>query len=181
MAWTAPRTWVPNETLTAALLNTHLRDNFNELDVAKITGYGDYIVSTAANAVAARQYGWDRIDTSQSTTSTSYTNLATTGPSVTLTTGTKAIVFFASFIQTPAAAADALCCVSYAISGATTSASSDNRAIIVDGLPANQSARYCQIDWRTDLTAGSNTFTMQYRCGGSSTSFDYRLLMVLPL
>lgn len=27
MAWTDPRTWVVGETLTAALLNTHLRDN----------------------------------------------------------------------------------------------------------------------------------------------------------
>ena len=27
MAWTAPRTWVAGEVLTAALLNTHLRDN----------------------------------------------------------------------------------------------------------------------------------------------------------
>lgn len=27
MAWTAPRTWVAGEVLTASLLNTHLRDN----------------------------------------------------------------------------------------------------------------------------------------------------------
>lgn len=27
MAWTAPRTWVAGETVTAALLNTHVRDN----------------------------------------------------------------------------------------------------------------------------------------------------------
>lgn len=27
MAWTAPRTWVTSEVVTAALLNTHLRDN----------------------------------------------------------------------------------------------------------------------------------------------------------
>lgn len=31
MTWTAPRTWVVGETLTAALLNTHIRDN--ELDI----------------------------------------------------------------------------------------------------------------------------------------------------
>lgn len=27
MAWTSPRTWVAGETVTAALLNTHVRDN----------------------------------------------------------------------------------------------------------------------------------------------------------
>lgn len=31
MAWTAPRTWVVGETLTAALLNAHLRDNLDVL------------------------------------------------------------------------------------------------------------------------------------------------------
>ena len=32
MAWTSPRTWADGETPTGALLNTHLRDNLNELE-----------------------------------------------------------------------------------------------------------------------------------------------------
>ena len=31
MAWTTPRTWVAAETTTAALMNTHVRDQFNIL------------------------------------------------------------------------------------------------------------------------------------------------------
>lgn len=31
MAWTTPRTWVVGEIVTAALLNTHLRDNLNAI------------------------------------------------------------------------------------------------------------------------------------------------------
>ena len=31
MAWTAPRTWVAAETVTAALMNAHVRDNFKAL------------------------------------------------------------------------------------------------------------------------------------------------------
>lgn len=31
MAWTSPRTWVAAELVTAALLNTHLRDNLNAI------------------------------------------------------------------------------------------------------------------------------------------------------
>jgi len=31
MAWVTPRTWVPEELVTANLLNTHLRDNLNAL------------------------------------------------------------------------------------------------------------------------------------------------------
>ena len=32
MAWTAPRTWVTGEIVTAALMNTHLRDNMLDID-----------------------------------------------------------------------------------------------------------------------------------------------------
>ena len=31
MAWTAPRTWVAGETVTAAMLNAHLRDNLKAI------------------------------------------------------------------------------------------------------------------------------------------------------
>ena len=38
MAWTTPRTWVVSEVPTAALLNTHLRDNLLALDQHAHTG-----------------------------------------------------------------------------------------------------------------------------------------------
>ena len=31
MTWTAPRTWVSGETVTASIMNTHVRDNLNAL------------------------------------------------------------------------------------------------------------------------------------------------------
>lgn len=31
MSWTTPRTWIANEVVTAAQMNTHVRDNFNEV------------------------------------------------------------------------------------------------------------------------------------------------------
>jgi hypothetical protein len=52
VAWTAPRTWVTGETVTAALLNTHLRDNLLETGPAKVTTAGDLIYGSAANALA---------------------------------------------------------------------------------------------------------------------------------
>lgn len=39
MAWTAPRTWVSGEVVTAALLNAHLRDNLLEVDPRAWTAY----------------------------------------------------------------------------------------------------------------------------------------------
>lgn len=52
MAWTAPRTWVSGETLTAALMNTHVRDNLLETSAAKVTTAGDITYATGANALS---------------------------------------------------------------------------------------------------------------------------------
>lgn len=32
MAWTTPRTWTPGEIVTASIMNTHVRDNLDDLD-----------------------------------------------------------------------------------------------------------------------------------------------------
>ena len=37
MSWTAPRTYVTAELITAAILNTHVRDNFNVVNPAGVT------------------------------------------------------------------------------------------------------------------------------------------------
>lgn len=52
MAWTTPRTWVASETVTAALMNTHIRDNLLETAPAKVTTAGDIVYASAANALA---------------------------------------------------------------------------------------------------------------------------------
>ena len=39
MAWTTPRTWVAGEVVTAAIMNTHLRDNFNSFGAAWSTSW----------------------------------------------------------------------------------------------------------------------------------------------
>lgn len=54
MAWTAPRTWIAGETVTAALLNAHIRDNMNTLGV--FSRGGIYInpngITQTANVIA---------------------------------------------------------------------------------------------------------------------------------
>ncbi len=52
MAWTAPRTWVTGETVTAALLNTHVRDNLLVAAPAVLTTTGDVLYASGANAPA---------------------------------------------------------------------------------------------------------------------------------
>ena len=52
MSWTNPKTWVAGETVTAALLNTHLRDNLLATAAAVMTVAGDMVYATAANTLA---------------------------------------------------------------------------------------------------------------------------------
>ncbi len=54
MAWTAPRTWVTAETVTAALMNAHIRDNFLETSAATVTTTGDLVSADAANSMGTR-------------------------------------------------------------------------------------------------------------------------------
>jgi len=51
MAWSTPRTWVTGEVLTAALLNTELRDNLNQTGPALVTTAEDILVASGANAL----------------------------------------------------------------------------------------------------------------------------------
>ena len=76
MAWTAPMTAASNATFTAAEFNAHIRDNLLETEPAKATTNDSYFVTTGANAIAQRSPGSDVINTMQTTTSTSYTNLS---------------------------------------------------------------------------------------------------------
>jgi len=57
MAWTTPRTWVTNENVSAAIMNTHIRDNQNETGPAKVTTAGDLVYASAANSLSRLAIG----------------------------------------------------------------------------------------------------------------------------
>lgn len=52
MAWTAPRTWTTGELVTAAIMNTHVRDNQLQTAVAIATTAGQIPYASAANTLA---------------------------------------------------------------------------------------------------------------------------------
>ena len=54
MSWSAPRTWTLGETVTAALMNTHIRDNLLETCPATVTTAGDITYADAANSMGSR-------------------------------------------------------------------------------------------------------------------------------
>lgn len=177
MAWTAPATFTDGAILTAAQLNA-MRDNFNETAPAKATSAGGFIVTTALNSVVQRTPAMTQIDTSESTASTSFTDLATLGPVVTITTGGSALVAVGariakSFENTAGVTA-------YAVSGASTIAANDDRGVIADGMPANQSVRMSATSLQTGLVPGSNTFTQKYKVSSVTGTFTFRHLAVIP-
>lgn len=189
MAWTTPLTAVANATFTAAQYNTHARDNFLMMEPARATasrsGTQAFCMfhATGSNAIAERPFKSaivQKTGTGQTTTSTTYDDLYTYGPSVQLDTGTQALVLFGCLIgnQTANSASYA----SVEVSGASTVAADDDWCIEMDGHTAcsgdDNNLRRSQWKLFTGLTAGSNTFTMKYRAGSNTAQFNYRHLMV---
>jgi hypothetical protein len=121
------------------------------------------------------------VATAQNTASTTYTDLATVGPAVTLTTGTKALVIVTCF--TYGGDASLYTYMSYAVSGATTIAASDAVALVVKqpGASSYTGVRASAASVPT-LTAGSNTFTAKYRQSvDTDDTFSNREIFVMNL
>lgn len=178
MAWTAPMTAVSGVVWTAAEFNAHIRDNLLETMPGKATAANRMFVSNGLNAIAERVPTQATVATSQTTTSTSYTDLATVGPAVTVTTGTKALVWFGAEMS-HSSNAEASCSV--AVSSATTVAASDNWRCMQSGTTAGNPNRFLVGHLFTGLTAGSNVFTMKYRTPSGTATFVNRDIIVLPL
>lgn len=179
MAWTTPLTAVANAALTAAQWNASVRDNLNETAPAKATAAGQIFVSTGVNAITARTPSAAVVATSETTISTTYADLTTAGPSVTVTTGTQAIVFIGALMSNNTAGASSVANV--AVSGATViSPSSDDDALRHQDSGTGGLIRATTALIPT-LTAGSNTFKMQYRVSSGTGTFQFRRIIVLPL
>lgn len=171
-------TAVAGATFTAAQFNQYVRDNLNECPTAKATGAAQFFVSTAANVVAARQLTGATVTASQTTTSTTYTALATVGPAATVTTSDRAVVFYACELSN--SLSNGASSFSVAVSGASSVASSDQWRGVQDGVAAANVNRIGIAHLFTGLTAGSNTFTLQYKVGSGTGTYAQREIVVLP-
>ena len=116
--------------------------------------------------------------TNETTTSTTFTDLATSGPAVTVTTGTKALVVVSGQITVGASSQNAV--MDFAVSGATTRAASDDTALLfrpgASGLYIGASSASI-----VTLTAGSNTFTAKYKVSAGTGNFNTRRILVINL
>lgn len=181
MSWTAPMTAVAGSVFTAAQFNTHVRDNLLETAPARATTAGRHFAVTGSNEIAERASVTDFISTSESTGSASYTDLATIGPTVSVTTGVQAWVFTSAFANNDTAGTSNS--FAHEISGASSSSANDNhRGLYVrEGSTTGVTGgRFTSVNLRTGLTPGVNTFTMKYKTSGGTSTFSTRTISVLP-
>lgn len=118
------------------------------------------------------------VATSQSTTSSSYTDL-TTSQAVTITTGTKALVLVHARMTNNTTNSSAR--MSFAVSGATTMAADDDKAIFMTPYTAGEPMQYGGHIYVTGLTAGSNIFTAKFRVGSGTGTFSARYITVIDM
>lgn len=184
MAWTTLPTYTDGNVLTAAQLNA-IKDNINESAAAKVTTAGQVLVSTGPNALAARGLASNRVGGgSQTTTNAVFgDNLITVGPTVTLNTGSQALVTLTSFMANNTVGQG--CYMAFAVSGATTIAATAERSLRLMSSNANERNRASAVVWQTGLNIGSNTFKAQYAVvtttGANVGDWDEREIAVLPL
>lgn len=183
MAWTTPMTAVANAPLTSATFNAQIRDNMR-CQAPYLTGTaGDVYVVQSANTIVSRTIQYAEVLTKQTTSSTSFVDLATPGPSITvdMVYGQQAMVWVSAELDNTTADAQSVAAVD--VSGASTySATSQRCAVIRDGNAANSPCQYMASYLFDPLTrGGSLTFEVQYRVGSGTGSFANRRLMVWPL
>lgn len=179
MAWTTPLTAVANAALTAAQWNASVRDNLNETAPAKASASGQIFASTGANTIVARTPNTASIATTESTTSTSFADLTTPGPSLLgQTTGTKVLVMVHTRMANQTAGGITRC--GWAVSGAGSVAASDELAIAFESSAANDNI-WCSGAWvYTGFSAGSNAIAMKYKVDAGTGVFSDRRLSIVP-
>lgn len=119
-----------------------------------------------------------KIATSENTTSGSFADLATPGPSATVTIGAsgKAKVCISARCSNTNANVD--CYVGVDISGASTVAAG---TLILTNTPAGEPIQFGTSTLITGLTPGSTTFKMQYATAANTASFSVREIIVEPV
>lgn len=179
MAWSAPMTAIAGAVYLAAEFNQYVRDNLLETAPAKATAANRIFVTTGANAITERAIGTAQVTSAQSTSSTAFTDLATVGPAVTITTGTLALAWWSAQMDSNTATDANL--MGIAVSGATTIAATSDTALILRAVDAPNFTQQAAMAAYFSLTPGSNTFTAKYATGGGTGRFDERKLLVIPL
>lgn len=178
MAWTAPMTAVATQIFTATQFNTNIRDNLLETAPAAAVS-GQFFVAGGANTVEGHTPGLGNdVATSQTTTSTSYVDLATVGPTATQDVTERALVILSAAISNNTL--DTASYASFDMSGANTASANDQWALVNDGVATNGVLRSMTAHLFTGLSRGQTTWTAKYRVSAGTGTFADRHMIVIP-
>lgn len=168
MGWTDPaaHVYAVGELVTPATLNTYVKNNLIDLD--------------RRTTVFRHQ-----IETLESTTSTSFANLVTVGPTVSVEIGQSGRVQVAVFAGMANSLANALGAMTFTMTGANTY-TPDPQALprtlaLTSVSNAANGQRASAIFTLDDLLPGVTTFQAKYRTDGGTQWFRHRELAVTPL
>jgi hypothetical protein len=178
MTWLSPPVFSAGAVTTAQL--QILSDNLLETAAAKATTSafaGLFVPTGIANQLAERRILDNIVDTNQNTGSTTYTDLSTTGPQVTITTGPFALVFIAAKIETTVSGESAR--ASFSVGGASSITAIDQRGLLNQNT-ANYEIRV-GVTALIAVTPGVNIFTMEYRVSAGTGEFGNRREIVIGL
>lgn len=202
-AWTAPRTWTTGETVTAAMMNAHVRDNTAWLGGADGVGtsfpgsptdgqlytyvadgtngvYWTFRYRTAAAAwfFVGGPPLFNEVTTAEATASAAYTALTTPGPAIALPFTADYDVLIGCRVNIPVAAGGDCGFMSYDIGG---SAAVDADAVFADGQA--MTGGYTSVARKRRKTAlTAVTLTAKYKTlNGGSLTFADRFMAVWPV
>jgi hypothetical protein len=127
-----------------------------------------------SNGLFYKNIASSTVDNRETTTSTIYTDLPTVGPSVSVQTGPRALVFYDAWVQGNGTEVGFM---SIEVSGASVVLASDSVSL---GWPGTTDLSLSGHFLFTTLTSGLNTFTAKYRSEtGGQVVFEFRKLQVI--
>ena len=178
MAWTTALTAVANTMLTAGQWNASVRDDLLETTPGVAALSRRIFVTAGTNKIAERDIKDSIINNREDTASTSYTDLASFGPEVSMVTGFSALVWIRCLCNNSAGGSSRM---SYAVSGATTVAAANNKARQAEGGAGAWSDACSVTNLESALEPGANIFTAKYDVTSGTGTFDRRRVVVMGL
>lgn len=160
-------TWPGSVTWISGLAPT-LHTAANAIDLVTLVTFNGGTNWYGVQSATPVPFQFAEVLASEGTSSATYVDLTTPGPSVTVTVGQSGIVLLGWNTQCDATTGAA----SVAVSGANTIASTDNYYLRSAGANAGSGRTYVF----TGLTPGSTTFKMQYRSTSGTANFQRRTI-----
>ena len=122
-----------------------------------------------------------KVATSETTASTTYADLTTAGPAVTVTIGVNGKALVTVYADLSNNTANNLSWMGFAVSGASTVAAADEFAMFMQAYAVDSRDRKGTTFLVTGLAAGSTTFTAKYKAANGTLRAIDRKITVVPL